>query len=77
MNTSQQPLQSGFGPFTTAQDVIANSDLAGRIAIVTGGYSGLGLETTRALAQAGATSSSRPDRRRKRAETSPVSPMSN
>jgi NAD(P)-dependent dehydrogenase (short-subunit alcohol dehydrogenase family) len=30
-------------------------DLSGKIAIVTGGYSGVGLETTRALAEAGAT----------------------
>lgn len=54
MSSVQTPLQSGFGHRSTAQDVLAGIDLAGRVAIVTGGYSGLGLETTRALAQAGA-----------------------
>jgi len=45
---------SGFGAQTTADEVLADRDLAGKVAIVTGGYSGLGLETTRALARAGA-----------------------
>ncbi|HET6977102.1 MAG TPA: oxidoreductase [Pyrinomonadaceae bacterium] len=55
MTTEQRPLNSGFGPETTARDVIAGIDLTGKVAIVTGGYSGVGLETTRALAEAGAT----------------------
>lgn len=55
MTTEQQPLSSGFGPNTTAREVLAGRDLCGKIAIVTGGYSGVGLETTRALAEAGAT----------------------
>jgi NAD(P)-dependent dehydrogenase (short-subunit alcohol dehydrogenase family) len=56
MTRSQQaPIGSGFGHRTTARDVLAGIDLSGRTAIVTGGYSGLGLETTRALAGAGAT----------------------
>ncbi|WP_406285347.1 oxidoreductase [Streptomyces sp. NBC_00209] len=50
----QQPLGSPFSAASTAQDVIAGVDLSGRNAVVTGGYSGLGLETTRALAAAGA-----------------------
>ncbi|MGA4815708.1 hypothetical protein ACPA9J_13170 [Pseudomonas aeruginosa] len=33
---------------------MAGRDLSGKTAIVTGGYSGLGLETTKALADAGA-----------------------
>ncbi|GAB3461053.1 SDR family NAD(P)-dependent oxidoreductase [Streptomonospora sediminis] len=50
----QRPLGSGFGAGTTAQEVLQGIDLSGKLAIVTGGYSGLGLETTRALARAGA-----------------------
>jgi NAD(P)-dependent dehydrogenase (short-subunit alcohol dehydrogenase family) len=50
----QKPTNSGFGLRTSAQDVVAGIDLRGKTAIVTGGYSGLGLETVRALAGAGA-----------------------
>jgi NAD(P)-dependent dehydrogenase (short-subunit alcohol dehydrogenase family) len=52
--TTQAPLPSGFGMRSTAADVLAGIDLAGRSVIVTGGYSGIGVETTRALAAAGA-----------------------
>jgi NAD(P)-dependent dehydrogenase (short-subunit alcohol dehydrogenase family) len=55
MTTEQKPLNSGFGATTTAKEVLAGRDLTGKIAIVTGGYSGVGLETTRALAEAGST----------------------
>lgn len=55
MTTEQRPLKSGFGANTTAREVLAGRDLTGKTAIVTGGYSGVGLETTRALAEAGAT----------------------
>jgi NAD(P)-dependent dehydrogenase (short-subunit alcohol dehydrogenase family) len=55
MTTSvQHPLTSGFGPASTAADVIGGIDLTGRVAIVTGGYSGIGLETVRVLRGAGA-----------------------
>jgi NAD(P)-dependent dehydrogenase (short-subunit alcohol dehydrogenase family) len=54
MTTPQKPLPSGFGARTTAHEVLAGVDLVGKLAIVTGGYSGLGLETVRALAEAGA-----------------------
>jgi NAD(P)-dependent dehydrogenase (short-subunit alcohol dehydrogenase family) len=53
--TPQQPIGSGFGARSTAAEVLDGLDLAGRLAIVTGGYSGLGLETVRALTGAGAT----------------------
>ncbi|MFF1909855.1 SDR family NAD(P)-dependent oxidoreductase [Kitasatospora sp. NPDC058218] len=51
--TDQQPLGSPCSASTTAEDIVAGVDLSGRTAVVTGGYSGLGLETTRALAAAG------------------------
>ncbi|MDL4813990.1 SDR family NAD(P)-dependent oxidoreductase [Actinomadura opuntiae] len=54
MITPQRRIDSGFGFESTARDVLAGIDLSGRLAVVTGGYSGLGLETTRALAGAGA-----------------------
>ncbi|MGW6256861.1 oxidoreductase [Streptomyces sp. NPDC055085] len=54
MTTAQQPLHSGFGPASTAEEVAAGVDLTGRVAIVTGGYSGIGLETVRVLRAAGA-----------------------
>jgi NAD(P)-dependent dehydrogenase (short-subunit alcohol dehydrogenase family) len=54
MPTPQHRIGSGFGARSTASDVLASVDLTGKLAIVTGGYSGLGLETTRALTGAGA-----------------------
>ncbi|ETV32157.1 oxidoreductase [Pseudomonas aeruginosa BWHPSA043] len=54
MTIRQTPINSGFGAKTQASEVMAGQDLSGKTAIVTGGYSGLGLETTKALADAGA-----------------------
>jgi NAD(P)-dependent dehydrogenase (short-subunit alcohol dehydrogenase family) len=54
MTTPQQKIASGFGPRSTASDVLEGIDLDGRLAIVTGGYSGLGIETVAALVAAGA-----------------------
>lgn len=54
MNSMQQPLKTAFSPFSTAEEVSRGADLAGRMAIVTGGASGLGLETVRVLSALGA-----------------------
>jgi NAD(P)-dependent dehydrogenase (short-subunit alcohol dehydrogenase family) len=53
--TPQEPIGSGFGATSTAAEVLAGIDLTGKHAIVTGGYSGIGLATTRALSDAGAS----------------------
>lgn len=45
---------SRFSAASTAGDVLSGIDLTGRTVVVTGGYSGLGLETTRSLIAAGA-----------------------
>jgi NAD(P)-dependent dehydrogenase (short-subunit alcohol dehydrogenase family) len=55
MPTSQRPIGSGFGAATTAREIVQDCDLSGKVAIVTGGYAGIGLETTKALISAGAT----------------------
>lgn len=55
MITPQSPIGSGFGPASTAAEVIKGIDLTGRTAVVTGGYSGIGTETVRAFRSAGAT----------------------
>jgi len=54
MSTAQHKIGSGYDAHSTADDVLAGIDLSGKLAVVTGGYSGLGLETTRALTKAGA-----------------------
>ncbi|MFC3832749.1 MULTISPECIES: oxidoreductase [Deinococcus] len=54
MTTLQHPIGSDFDAHSTTHDVLRGVDLTGRLALVTGGHSGLGLATTRALAAAGA-----------------------
>lgn len=51
----QKPIGSGFDAASTSTEVIKGIDLTGKTAIVTGGYAGIGLETTKALVSAGAT----------------------
>lgn len=50
----QHPVESPFDARSTAAEVAAAANLKGRTVVVTGGYSGIGLETTRALEAAGA-----------------------
>lgn len=52
MKTAQAPLPSGFGFDSTAREVLGTRVLKGVVAIVTGGYAGIGLETTRVLSEA-------------------------
>lgn len=54
MSRIQRPLPSGFGPRTTAREALGEAHLTGKLALVTGGYAGIGLAAVRALCAAGA-----------------------
>jgi NAD(P)-dependent dehydrogenase (short-subunit alcohol dehydrogenase family) len=54
MRSITTPITTPFGSESTAGEVVAGLDLSGKQAIVTGGASGIGVETARALAGAGA-----------------------
>jgi NAD(P)-dependent dehydrogenase (short-subunit alcohol dehydrogenase family) len=47
-------ITSRYGAFTPAREVVAGMDLTGRTAVITGAATGIGVETARALAEAGA-----------------------
>lgn len=54
-NTAADRIESPFDWNSTAADVVADIDLSGKHALITGAASGIGTETARALASAGAT----------------------
>ena len=55
ISSQQTPIDTGIGRKPEAAEVMAGVDLSGKTALVTGGYSGIGIETVRALTNAGAT----------------------
>jgi NAD(P)-dependent dehydrogenase (short-subunit alcohol dehydrogenase family) len=54
MRHLQLPLDSGFGARTNAAEILTGCDLNHKLALIAAGHSGLGLETSKALANAGA-----------------------
>ena len=54
ISNHQSPLSVSFNSKSETYDVLDGINLHGKIAILTGGYSGIGLETTKGLVSAGA-----------------------
>ena len=54
ISDNQKPINSGFNSKSETSDILSEINLSDKVAIVTGGYSGIGLETTKGLILAGA-----------------------
>ena len=54
ISADQKPLNSGFGQKTEPGEILESIDLSKKTVIITGGYSGIGLETTKAMIAKGA-----------------------
>ena len=66
ISPDQNPIETGLGARPEPDEVLSGIDLLSKNVLVTGGYSGIGLETPRALVKAGAqvhVPARRPDRR--------------
>ena len=50
----QHPIDTGISSKPEATEVVSGLDLSGKTALVTGGYSGIGIETVKALTSVGA-----------------------
>tara|TARA_B100001175_G_scaffold110255_1_gene93624 strand:+ start:5927 stop:6907 length:981 start_codon:yes stop_codon:yes gene_type:complete len=54
ISDKQKPIGSGFSSKSETSDILGEVNLSNKVAIVTGGYSGIGFETTKGLVSAGA-----------------------
>ena len=54
ISEQQKAVNSGFGAKSEPSEILEGIDLTGKVAMVTGGYSGIGLETVRGLRDSGA-----------------------
>jgi NAD(P)-dependent dehydrogenase (short-subunit alcohol dehydrogenase family) len=54
ISDKQKPIETGLGPRPEPSEILQGIDLTGKTAVVTGGHSGIGRETVRALSEAGA-----------------------